>query len=157
MKSLCLMIARFALSAWVGAAALFVITGVREVTSPKIASPIRDALVTIRFPPYYVCGFVLVAVTLICLTLARRHETVRPRLMRFCLSTLGLILILMLIDYFAIYRPLAAMVTPPGKPRPAGFRTFHHASMWINMAHVGLSLVVALLICGPVARRRVLK
>jgi len=151
------MIARFALSAWVGAAALFVLTSIREVTSSEITSSIRDALVTIRFPPYYVFGFSLVTISLLCLSFARRHETVRPRLMRFCLSALGFVLLLMLIDYFAIYRPLAAMVTPPGKPRTAGFTAFHHASMWINAADVGLSLVVALMICGPVARRRVLK
>ena len=38
-------VARFTLSAWVGAAALFVVTGIREVRSPLLDSYIRDVLV----------------------------------------------------------------------------------------------------------------
>jgi hypothetical protein len=56
MKSLCLTVARFAVCAWVGAAALFVVAGVREVTSQQLDSMSRDVLVPLRFGLYYAFG-----------------------------------------------------------------------------------------------------
>jgi len=54
-----LMLARFLLSAWFGAATLFVIIGVREVRFVGFDSAMRDQLVLLRFPAYYACGFTL--------------------------------------------------------------------------------------------------
>lgn len=137
---LCLMLARVLLSAWVGAASLFVINGVLLVTSGHFNSVARDHLSLIRFPPYYVFGFVAVGTGLLLLLLARGY----PR--RLALGLLVLSLILMLVDYFGVYLPLAQMISPPGQARPSHFHWYHRASMYMNTAHVGLCLIAAMLV-----------
>ncbi|MCA9079640.1 MAG: hypothetical protein KDA58_03735 [Planctomycetaceae bacterium] len=148
---------RFALCAWVGAAALFVITGVKEVTSPAFESVVRDQLVLLRFPPYYVVGFALVGSALLALLLLSgvRHGTA-------CSANSGCgctrvpvfvtlaCLAVMIADYVWVYSPLEAMITPPGSPRTAQFVTLHKASMYINMVHVGLALWAAWWLSMPV-------
>ena len=57
MSRAALTLARLLLSAWFGAAVLFVVIGVREVTHPGFDSMVRDQLAVLRFPAYYVCGF----------------------------------------------------------------------------------------------------
>jgi hypothetical protein len=137
---LCLMLARVLLSAWVGAATLFVINGVRLVTSGHFDSMARDHLSLIRFPPYYLFGFLAVGIGLVSLVLAAGY----PR--RLAIGLVVLSLILMLVDYFAIYLPLAEMITPPGDVRPSQFTWYHKASMYINTVHVGLCLIAAMMI-----------
>ena len=56
-----LFLARFCLSAWIGAATLFVIVGVTEVTRGNFNSTTKDILVAVRFPAFYVCGVTLVS------------------------------------------------------------------------------------------------
>ena len=50
MSRLALLVARFASSAWVGAAVLFVINGVQQATSGQFESMTTDQLVLLRFP-----------------------------------------------------------------------------------------------------------
>lgn len=61
-----LVLLRFCLCAWVGAATLFVITGIREVTSLKFEPVIKNHLAAIRFPAYYFIGFLLVGLSFLC-------------------------------------------------------------------------------------------
>lgn len=143
LAKLSLMIARMLLAGWVGAASLFVVNGVRLVTSGHFESLARDQISLIRFPPYYLGGFVAVGVSIVALAMVSGF----PR--RLPLGLLGLALVIMLADYFAVYRPLAGMITPPGQSRPPGFESYHQASMWINAVHVGLCLLAGLLICWP--------
>ena len=151
-----LTMARFSLAAWVGAAALFVVTGVREVTStdPILAnSPVRDALVVVRFPSYYAFGFTLVGLAAIgTLATFRDHNFSRIRFW----SCIGLIVVslgLMVYDYYEIYTPLLEMVTPAGRAKPSDFRALHESSKHVNMLDLGLLLVAALLLCWPVSSR----
>ena len=90
MQSFCLMLARFCIAAWVGAAVLFVITGVREVTIPhqSISSEVKDALVPIRFPAYYMAGFLLVGTGIVTSGIASKHPSVTTKRMRVCLGLL---------------------------------------------------------------------
>lgn len=44
--------ARFLTSFWLGAAALFVAAGVREVTTPELSDAVKDLLVSRRFPVF---------------------------------------------------------------------------------------------------------
>jgi hypothetical protein len=145
--------ARLALAAWVGGAALFVITGVREVTTsdPHLnQSAVKDALVAVRFPAYYAFGFTLLAVALACIAALPRMRLL-PTLRRWLLLLLpAAALLLMIADYVWVYRPLEAMVTPPGKARPAEFVEYHAASKWINAAGLGVSLLAAVLVSWPV-------
>lgn len=149
-----LMLARFALSAWVGAAVLFVINGVRMVTSDAFDSAGRDHVALIRFPAYYATGAALMFVTLVGLLAARGL----PRLTKRRWVTLFVITsvasVVMLADYLWIYSPLADMITPPGGARPQGFRALHHASEAINTLQVGLCLTAAMIINWPVSRER---
>lgn len=149
---ICLCLARFLLSAWIGAAVLFVINGVSTIG--KVPSPVLDQLLVIRFPNYYRVGFVCVAVSLGALLcsafrpLLPRWRHVIPVLL--VVAALGL----MCYDYTQVYLPLEALVTPPGQPRPMEFGPLHERSKTINAIHVGLCLFAALLLCwpAPVAR-----
>lgn len=149
MKSLCLTIARFTVCAWVGAAALFVVAGVREVTSQQLDSTARDLLVPLRFGPYYLFGFGLVGIAIITGWLATHHPAVTPWRMRLSVVLLIAAVTLMVFDYFFIYSPLVDMITPPGQARPANFITYHQWSERINGLDVGLCLIAGVLMLWP--------
>lgn len=154
MANVCLGIAKFALAAWVGAAALFVVTGIREVRTSEFDSMTRDLLVGIRFPAYYVFGFSLVGLAWLAITLglfsARQN---RRWLVGFSVAVL-FVLGLMLADYVWIYLPLVEMITPPGQSRPAEFVGYHEASKWLNFASVSLTAVIALILCSTELKER---
>jgi hypothetical protein len=57
----------------------------------------------------------------------------------------------MAVDYAAVYRPMAAMITPPGRAHDSQFRSYHSLSMWLNLTHVGLCAVAAAVLCWPMA------
>lgn len=142
----CLLLARFCTSAWIGAAALFVVNGVHEVTSPLLDSTTKDQLALIRFPAYYWFGFPLVITSLLTTLLAGRVVLGTAR------RTLSVVLLaaalsLMTYDFVAVYTPLRAMLNPPGQVRTAEFQTLHMRSRSINTAHVGLVFCAALLLC----------
>lgn len=149
-----LMLARFALSAWVGAAALFVINGVLLITSDAFDSVGRDHVALIRFPAYYVTGATLMFVTLAGLLAARGLPRISNRRWVTLFVITCVASVVMLADYLWIYSPLADMITPPGSARPQGFRTLHHASEAINTLQVGLCLTAALIINWPVRDER---
>jgi hypothetical protein len=144
-----LTVARFAAAAWVGAALLFVVTAVREVRNPGFDSATKDALALMRFPAYYVFGFTLVTLALVA---GLGSYCLRPRGgRRICVAAglLAMALIVMGIDFVSVYRPMAEMITPPGWAHPAEFRTYHRASVWLNVGHVGLCALAALFLCWP--------
>lgn len=137
-------LARLALPAWVGAAVLFVVNGVRLVTSGEFDTPARDHMALIRFPAYYVCGFALVGGALLgvlaCRSLRRRG---------LLIGLLAAALVIMAGDVIWVYGPLAEMITPAGQPRTPRFENLHRSSMWINTVHVGLALAAAVLVTRP--------
>ncbi len=147
MSRLALLIARFASSAWVGAAVLFVINGVQQATSGKIDSTTTDQLVALRFPAYYVMGFSLVGAAWVGSAISGEQLSYRRR--GAVLGLFGLALGMMLFDYLVVYLPLAEMITPPGQARPQGFQTLHRWSKVINSVDVGLVLLGALLVSWP--------
>ena len=147
MARVALTVARFVVSAWVGAAVLFVITSVREVRYGGFDSTIRDQLAALRFPPYYAAGFVLIGMGILGAAVARRR-LVSPRVTAV-LVLLVAALVLMLADYFWIYGPLEDMITPPGQSKPERFARLHVASEWVNSANVLLCLIAAALLNWP--------
>lgn len=150
MQSLCLTICRFALAAWVGAAGLFVVTSVHEQRSPAFDSTIREQLALIRFPAYYLFGFSLVGAAAVSGTIAVRHPAVSWKRMLACLALIAAALAAMTVDYFAVYRPLAEAISPPGeKARDATFKSYHTASRRINELHVTLCFLAAVTVCWP--------
>lgn len=149
MHKSCLMLARFCLSAWVGAAALFVVNGVQQVMEPEFDSTVKNRLALLRFPTYYVFGFVLVGLSLFCLAMLWRS----PLIARWRQSLATLLVAgslgVMAYDYVQVYKPLEGMVTPPEEAKPAEFQTLHRRSEIVNSVHVGLCLAAAILVCWP--------
>ncbi len=151
MQRLCLTIARFALSAWIGAAALFVVTSITEQRSTAFGSEVKNVLAALRFPAYYGFGFVLVGLGLVGgrMGIDRRHNRRRWWVLVGCLV---LALLLMSIDYFAIYSPLFAIVTDPSGVRDARFLQLHRWSEQINTVDVTLCAIAAIAACWPEKR-----
>jgi hypothetical protein len=150
-RQACVTKARFCTAAWVGAAALFVVNGVRLVTSPLFDAVAKDQMATIRFPPYYLFGFVLVGTSFVCVLWA--GSRLRAARRWFALALLAAALGVMTYDWFRIYQPLAEMVTTPGLPRSPEFMSLHRLSEMVNSAHVGLVLVASILLNWPGAER----
>lgn len=149
MKSLALCLARFCVAAWVGAAVLFVIVSIREVTFPPFSSEVKDHLAVIRFPAYYVTGAVLLGVAWVGTLLAAGHPQLSRGRRLLAATLLALALGEMAADYQWIYRPLEALVTPAGKPRTEQFITLHEWSTRVNAANVLVCLVSAGALCWP--------
>lgn len=148
MKSLGLMLARFCLSAWIGAAALFVVTSISEQVSTAYGSDVKNVLAAIRFPWYYGFGFSLVGLSLIggLIGVDRVRQPRRWRTLGVCLA---LALVLMTVDYVAIYSPLRDIVTNPSGVRDARFQELHRWSEQINTVDVTLCLIAAIAVCWP--------
>jgi hypothetical protein len=144
-----LMLIRILLSAWVGGAALFVITSIAEQRSPDFNSIIRDQLATIRFPLYYLFAVLTLApATLLLLFLSLFKST---RSMKSVILAIVLALAstsVAVADYVTVYRPLQEMITPPGNVRNQRFITLHEWSRHINEVHVSLAIAAALVTCG---------
>lgn len=150
MTRLALCLARLCASAWVGAAVLFVVVAVGQVLSRQFPSEVTDRLVALRFPPYYLFGFGLAGAALLGTILGWRHVGSGRRALVVSVLLVAA-LALMAGDYVAIYRPLIAMITPPGQIRTADFERYHHASELANTVHLGLVTLAALLLNWPPA------
>ncbi len=147
MQSLCLMIARISLAGWVGAAALYVVTSIREQVSPVFDSTIKNTLATTRFPAYYAFGFTLVIVAIACLFVARNHRSLSKLRSRIALALLISALMLMIADYIWIYQPLVEMITPADRAAHPDFQVYHIASKHINELDLTLCFAAAASIC----------
>lgn len=152
MSAICrvaLMLSRFALSAWVGAAALFVVTSVSEQVNSGFDVATKDTLALVRFPSYYQFGFALVGAGLLGTLVAGLGGVIS----RLRTGLAGLLisgaLALMAVDYYTIYQPIVRELTPVGKTRTAEFDRLHQASKKINEIDVMLSFAGALLVCWP--------
>jgi hypothetical protein len=144
-----LTIARLSAAGWVGAASLFVVTAVREVMHPGFDSVTKDALVLLRFPAYYVFGFSLVGVAFVAALGASCLQSDSRRRTWIASGLLALVLLLMAADFVTVYSPMAEMITPPGRAHVAEFQSYHRLSMWLNVGHVGLCAIAAVLLCWP--------
>ena len=142
---------RFSLCAWVGAATLFVVTGVREVTMTDFDATTKNLLAVIRFPAYYVFGFTLVAVAGISTfgLLLTNKEARRRKVVILSLAIVSLLV--MWIDHRFIYQPLETMMLEPeGRLHPDFFK-YHQWSKYINCVSVGAALVASFVSACPIA------
>ncbi|MCA9050660.1 MAG: hypothetical protein KDA89_18105 [Planctomycetaceae bacterium] len=140
---------RFAISAWVGAACLFIATTLQDVHSTTLDSVAKAELAVQRFPVYYNFAFVLLGIAFVlgCCGLITASTTRKG----VTLQLLLLPLVLTAIDYVWIYQPLDAMTVNVQQARPAQFVTFHSASKWINIVQVSASVIAAIAVCWPVS------
>lgn len=148
-----LFLARFCPSAWIGAATLFVIVGVIEVTRGGFDSTTKDQLVSLRFPAFYGCGVVLLVLGLIGSWLAGRSGELPVSRWLSSMVLLAIVLALMAMDHVFIYQPLVRMVTPPGRSKPAVFVQYHEASKFVNLVELLFCLAAAGLMNWPVKHR----
>ena len=149
MSRLCLLLCRFCFSAWVGAAALFVVIGVRQVTSGVFDATVRGQLALLRFPLYYLFGFTLVGLGWLCLLGSRGAGELSRRRWWIATALTTAALVIMGTDYLRVYLPMEQMLTPPDAPRPAEFMELHRISEVINTVHVSLVLAAAVLLNWP--------
>lgn len=144
-----LAVARFALAAWIGAAALFVVAGIRVVTSPLVTSFVKDLLIILRFPLYYQFGFTLVVATILGLLVGRGHPELSTTRFRWSLGMVVVGLGVMVADYVWIFTPLMGMIDPPGETKPAEFVKLHEASKYVNLVVLCLFFAASFAICRP--------
>jgi len=150
LHSLFLMMARLFLVAWIGGAALFVVTSIAEQRSPEFDSATKDRLATVRFPLYYQFGALCLGTSIVATGIAAvtgKRET-RKRLMAgltLCLVSAGIARY----DYVEVYSPLQKAITPPGQVRGPEFITLHERSALVNEIHISLALLAAIIICLP--------
>ena len=139
---------RFSLCAWIGGASLFVITGVRAVTSDLFEPATKNQLAALRFPAFYLFGFCLVgAGTLAACLLSLTSKECRRRVVTVLILACA-VLVTMVADYIWIYTPLAElMALPEARSRPE-FISGHTLSKWINMASLSVCFVAALISLG---------
>ncbi len=149
MQRAALFLARFCSSAWIGAATLFVIVGVREVTQGGFDAATKDTLVALRFPIFYFVGAILVGASLLgtCLAVGNPELSGRRRAMAFI--SLVAVLGAMAGDYIWIYKPLEAMVLPPGQAKPSTFVQYHEASKYVNLVSLTFCLIAAVALNWP--------
>lgn len=147
MRAFCLMLVRFCLAAWVGAALLFVATSVAEQISPQFDSATKNTLAVIRFPIYYLAGFATLGLALISSLLAGPLSRRR----RWCLFTLTLLSLgIMLGDYFWVFQPLKQMMLTETVLRNAEFTRYHNLSKYLNMLDVLLVMLATLAAGWPI-------
>jgi hypothetical protein len=144
-----MMLIRWLLAAWVGGAALFVITSIAEQRSPDFSSLIRDQLATIRFPLYYLFALMTLLPGALLLLLSLLSRAVRQRkLMLLAAALVTASVAVAAVDYITVYLPLQQLITPPGQARNLSFIELHNRSRHINEVHVGLALAASLIVCG---------
>ncbi len=138
-------VSRSCLTLWCGGAMLFVWVTVQEIVSGRFESMVLDQMVLIRFPLYYMFGMGLLPLgTASLLAFFNRRGTPRALHLAFWLAAWGLILLM--IDFFYIYRPLREMLLPIGVPRPAHFRLYHRLSEITNGLILLFNIAAALIL-----------
>lgn len=141
MNSLCLGLLRFALCAWFGAATLFVVTGVREVTS-EIEPGIKNQLAVLRFPAFYLFGFVLTGLATICACVVAKAKG-HPRAKSTTILC-ALALAAMIADYVWVYGPLAELMSQPDARETEAFAKYHAWSKYVNFGMLAICLVAGI-------------
>jgi len=136
-----LALSRLCLTAWFGAALFFVSIVVGLRGSPLFSDATKLRHPRVLFPMFYSFEFWLLGTALVAGILAIRHPLARRRTHRVYLTLIGLALLVAAGDFFAVYRPLAAMLDL--QTLPPEFTTYHVLSRWVNTAGV--------LLCGAAA------
>ncbi len=144
MLKLSLFLARFTITSWFGAAVLFVVLTVFEIISGQFESIVLDGLVLMRFPIYYAFTFVLLAVGLaagvVCWVLSQ------GKICKLFSVLIAISLSILIVDYFWVYLPLEAMLTPLGSPRPQDFPFYHKLTEILNSVAMLINLTASCLI-----------
>lgn len=143
-------ILRFTLAVWVGAAVLYVVTSVTEQMSPFFDLQTRDQLAVIRFPLYYRFGFGChIACALAGVVVWRTAPQNRRATFLFVLVLVMISSLLITLDHRLIYQPLETLIVPAGKTRGVDFERLHTLSKRANMVHVMIMAFAGILAMLP--------
>lgn len=147
MTRIWLMLSRLCLSSWVGIATFFVVVLISLRGSPLFSDETKLAHPRVLFPLYYQFEFWLLGVALATGLLAHRRPISRTGRRRLALALVTVGLLLGVVDYFAVYRPLLTMIERP--IRPPEFATYHEWSRWLNLVSLLACAGGAVLIQWP--------
>lgn len=149
MQRIGILVARTATTAWAGAAVMFVLTSIREVTSPDLDSLVKSQLALLRFPIYYQVAAVCLLAGIAGGGLALMADRMHRRRLALFLGLAAAAAIMMIVDWLYIYGPLQQMTSMVSAARPADFHRFHQWSLGINAVDVGLCWIAAAVINCP--------
>jgi hypothetical protein len=141
MENVLVAVSRLCITAWVGAASLFVVEVISLRASTLFDEATKLSHPKVLFPLFYVFEFWLLGIALGSGLWARAHFVARKPAWRLHLSLVAVALLLAAVDYLWIYQPLARMIELPELPR--GFAKYHLYSRWINST--------GLVLCGAAA------
>ncbi len=147
-----LTLTRLASAGWVGAAALFVVCAEKEATCPDLDSVAKGVLILLHFPWYYAFGFVLLTTAWLGSLGVLLAGLRTKRWLAVCVL-LSVSLLVMLGDYFFIFRPMVEMLAQPAAARPSQFEQYHDWSIWVNAGGFLLWLAAAVLAAWPESTR----
>lgn len=142
-----LTLSRMCLAAWVGIASFFVVVLISLRGSPLFSDDAKLAHPKVLFPLFYAFEFWLLGIAFAAGLLATRYLVDRCRRRRIAMALMAVALLAATIDYFVVYRPLAAMIEMP--VRPAEFAAYHEWSRWLNLASLVVCAVAAMLVLWP--------
>lgn len=149
MNSFCLVLSRFCLAAWVGAAAFFFIVLFDLRASQLFDKPTLNNHAKVLFPAYYAFELTIAGTALATALAAAKHPTRRRGPFAWQFGLMLAATVLGIADYAVIYLPLSAMLDLPALPRE--FRMYHGASMAINSLSLVLWLAASLISLWPAA------
>jgi len=147
MLKLFLFIARFSITAWLGAAILFVVLTVMEILSGQFDSMVLDGLVLLRFPIYYAFTFTLLAISLTAGVACWLRS--KGKIGKLFTVLVAASLLLLIGDYLWVYLPLEAMLRPLGVARSQDFPFYHKLTEALNSVAMLLNLIAACAINWP--------
>lgn len=142
-----LLLWRFCMTAWFGAATFFVLTIVDLRGSPLFDAATKLNHPRVLFPLFYGCEFGFLSVASACSILAIRNPNLRNLRLRVACTFTVLALCLAVGDAVWIYVPLDRMIGE--SPLPPQFRGYHQASMVVNAIGWLVTFIAALLLLWP--------
>src|SRR4051794_15504880 len=116
MNSFCLLLSRFCLAAWVGAATFFFVMLVDLRQSKLFDKPTMDNHAKVLFPAYYRSELAIAGAALATTLAATRHPALRRTQYAWQVGLMLAATVLGVVDYFGIYLPLSAMLELPAFP-----------------------------------------
>jgi hypothetical protein len=147
MQRFAVFLSRFCVTAWVGVATFFVTIVVQLRGSPLFPEPIKLNHPKVLFPLFYSFEFGLLGTAAVAAVVAWQFSPAKTTRSALLVGLLGLALAIGAVDWYAVYRPLSAMLE--STVLPANFRAYHTASRWINTAELVISAAAGCVAVWP--------
>lgn len=147
MQRFAIFASRFCVTAWVGVAAFFVVVVIKLRGSPLFPDLIKLNHPKVLFPLFYGFEFGLLGTAAIASAISCLPATRTGTRGKLLTGLIALALVVAAVDWYWVYRPLAAMLESAALPE--SFRAYHTASRWINTAGLAISALAACVALWP--------